>query len=62
MWNVRIPLAALCGMALCAVAQGDVTGDVATFSGTGGVQERCIRLTPFPGAVYSKKDRETEAG
>ena len=62
MWNVRIPLAALCGMALCAVAQGDVTGDVATFSGPGGVQERCIRLTPFPGAVYSKKDRETEAG
>jgi hypothetical protein len=50
-------------MALYAHAlSAEVTGEVQTFDGPDGVQERCIRLSLFPGAAYSKMDAETEAG
>jgi hypothetical protein len=62
MTNARIVLVALCCAALHVTAlRAEVTGEVQTFAGPDGIQERCIRLTPLPGAVYSKKDQETEA-
>lgn len=63
MWNPCVVILALLSGALLSIpGQAAVTGEVRTFSGPDGLQERCIRLAPFPGAHYSKKDRETEAG
>ena len=62
MRKVRIVPAALGCLALFTTATGaEVSGETRTFPGPEGVQERCIRLSAFPGAVYSKKDQETEA-
>lgn len=38
----------------------DVVGEEATFTSPNGVTERCIRIAPMPGAVYSKNDQEAE--
>jgi hypothetical protein len=38
-----------------------VKGEINTYPQANGVIEQCIRITPFPGAVYSKKDQKTEA-
>lgn len=40
----------------------DVQGEVTEFTTADGLVERCVRLSPFPGAVYSDKDVEAEAG
>jgi hypothetical protein len=50
-----------CGLLLCGTpVHAEINGEVRTFTGPSGVQEQCIRLSPFPGAAYSKGDRETE--
>ncbi len=38
-----------------------VTGEVTEYPRADGVVERCVRITPMPGAVFSKHDREEEA-
>lgn len=38
----------------------NVLGASVTFQSPNGVTERCIRITPMPGATYSDKDLETE--
>ncbi|MEE4172725.1 MAG: hypothetical protein V2I57_00555 [Xanthomonadales bacterium] len=61
MKNPRIALAALGALVvLASPGRAEVAGEVRTFSGPDGIEERCVRLTPFPGAAYSNKDRETE--
>ena len=37
-----------------------VTGDTTEFQTAGGLIERCVRITPFPGAHYSKQDLARE--
>ncbi len=39
----------------------DVAGEVTEYRVAGDIVERCVRLAPFPGAVYSDRDREVEA-
>lgn len=41
-------------------AQADVSGETADFTSPNGLTERCVRITPLPGAHYSKHDRREE--
>lgn len=54
---------AMAGFALASAAchGAPVAGAVTPFVSPGGVQEQCIRIEDFPGALYSPRDRETEA-
>lgn len=44
-----------------AFASDTVIGEATTFQSPHGVTERCIRIAPMPGAVYSEADRKAEA-
>lgn len=43
-----------------ALASDAVKGQETLFTSPNGVTERCVRITPMPGAVYSKHDLEAE--
>lgn len=42
------------------LAAAPVAGQVTEFRAGSGVVEECIRINPFPGAQYSRQDRDTE--
>jgi len=44
-----------------ALASDAVRGEVSTFTSPNGVEERCIRIAPMPGADYAKDDARDEA-
>lgn len=48
-------------LALPASASDLILGEAATFQSPTGVTERCVRIAPMPGAIYSEKDLKTEA-
>ena len=48
-------------LALPASASDLILGEAVTFQSPTGVTERCVRIAPMPGAVYSDKDRKAEA-
>lgn len=43
------------------LSAGPVTGELTEFRSANGLVERCIRIADFPGAHYSKHDRQVEA-
>jgi hypothetical protein len=48
-------------LATMAHASDDVQGNETSFTSPNGVAERCVRIAPMPGAVYSDADLATEA-
>jgi hypothetical protein len=56
-----LPLAvlSLC-LASAAVASDQIEGTASLFTSPNGVTERCVRIAPMPGAVYSKDDLKAE--
>ncbi len=48
-------------LATAAQANDSVTGVEALFTSPNGVTERCVRVAPMPGAIYSETDLATEA-
>ena len=55
-WATSAALTLASGSLLAAT----VTGQVTEFAGSGDLVERCIRITAFPGAQYSRQDLEQE--
>lgn len=59
---IRILAATFALMAAFPATASDlIVGEEVTFQSPNGVTERCVRIAPMPGAIYSEKDLKAEA-